>query len=117
MTAACSIAVAQQAAPDASQGKPSSTTPPPKTKPSATAHPVHVLFVGRLERYKGLYLLLDALRDVPDVRLTVVGDGSYRQELERLAAGLNVHAGEITHDAVARSLGMKARPAAVAAIR
>jgi alanine dehydrogenase len=34
-----------------------------------------------------------------------------------LAAGLNVHAGEITHDAVARSLGMKARPAAVASIR
>src|SRR5215813_8305416 len=34
-----------------------------------------------------------------------------------LAAGLNVHAGEITHDAVARSLGMQARPAAVAAIR
>ena len=27
-----------------------------------------------------------------------------------LAAGLNVHAGEITHEAVAKALGLKARP-------
>jgi glycosyltransferase involved in cell wall biosynthesis len=50
----------------------------------------HVLFVGRLERYKGLYLLLEALREIPDVRLTVVGDGSYRKELEELAEGIDV---------------------------
>jgi alanine dehydrogenase len=29
-----------------------------------------------------------------------------------LAAGLNVHAGEITHEAVAKALGLKARPLA-----
>jgi glycosyltransferase involved in cell wall biosynthesis len=52
--------------------------------------PTHVLFVGRLERYKGLYLLLEALRGTPDVRLTVVGDGTYRKELERLAEGIDV---------------------------
>jgi alanine dehydrogenase len=34
-----------------------------------------------------------------------------------LAAGLNVHAGEITHDVVARALGLQSRPAAVTAIR
>jgi alanine dehydrogenase len=34
-----------------------------------------------------------------------------------LAAGLNVHAGEITHDVVARALGLQARPATVTAIR
>src|ERR1700736_4067029 len=34
-----------------------------------------------------------------------------------LAAGLNVHAGEITHEVVARALGLQARPTAVAAIR
>jgi alanine dehydrogenase len=34
-----------------------------------------------------------------------------------LAAGLNVHAGEITHDVVARALGFDGRPTAVAAIR
>jgi glycosyltransferase involved in cell wall biosynthesis len=54
------------------------------------ARPAHVLFVGRLERYKGLYLLLEALRGTPDVKLTVVGDGSYRKELERLAEGIDV---------------------------
>lgn len=52
--------------------------------------PAHLLFVGRLVRYKGLHLLLEALREVPNVRLTVVGDGSYRTELERLAEGINV---------------------------
>jgi alanine dehydrogenase len=34
-----------------------------------------------------------------------------------LANGLNVHAGEITHDVVARALGFHARPAAIAAVR
>jgi glycosyltransferase involved in cell wall biosynthesis len=71
----------------------------PYWMPSMPAHrpskneqtgPPHVLFVGRLERYKGLYLLLEALRGIPGVRLTVVGDGSYRSELERLAEGLDV---------------------------
>jgi glycosyltransferase involved in cell wall biosynthesis len=52
--------------------------------------PVRLLYVGRLERYKGLYLLLEALRGIPNVKLTVVGDGSYRKELERLAQGINV---------------------------
>jgi glycosyltransferase involved in cell wall biosynthesis len=46
--------------------------------------------VGRLERYKGLHLLLDALRDIPDVSLTVVGEGKYRPALEGLATGLDV---------------------------
>ena len=45
-----------------------------------------VLFVGVLERYKGLDVLLDAwptvLRSVPEARLTVVGAGSLEQTLE-----------------------------------
>jgi alanine dehydrogenase len=55
---------------------------------------------------------------LPYVR--ALADLGWQAALKRdpgLAAGLNVHAGEITHDVVARSLGMKARPAAVAAIR
>jgi glycosyltransferase involved in cell wall biosynthesis len=51
---------------------------------------VHLLFVGRLERYKGLHLLLRAMRSLPGTRLTVLGDGSYRKELEHLAAGMRV---------------------------
>jgi alanine dehydrogenase len=34
-----------------------------------------------------------------------------------LANGLNVHAGEITHEVVARALGYQSRPAAIAAVR
>ena len=63
---------------------------PPYKPAKKSWAPAHVLFVGRLERYKGLYLLLEALRGTPDVRLTVVGDGSYRKELERLAEGIDV---------------------------
>ena len=64
--------------------------PPQKPATEEIRRPTHVLFVGRLERYKGLYLLLDALRGTPNVRLTVVGDGSYRPELEKLAEGIDV---------------------------
>ena len=51
--------------------------------------PLNLLYVGRLERYKGLYLLLEALRGIP-AKLTVVGDGAYRATLEELASGMNV---------------------------
>jgi glycosyltransferase involved in cell wall biosynthesis len=64
--------------------------PPYSATKGELTRPAHLLFVGRLERYKGLYLLLEALREVPDVRLTVVGDGSYRKELEKLAEGIDV---------------------------
>lgn len=46
----------------------------------------HLLYVGRLERVKGVHILLAATRrmlaEMPDVRLTVVGDGSQRAQLE-----------------------------------
>ncbi|MFT4111478.1 glycosyltransferase family 4 protein [Silvibacterium sp.] len=51
---------------------------------------LEILYVGRLERYKGLHLLIEALRGVPRVKLTVVGDGPYRKELEAMAEGLDV---------------------------
>ena len=47
--------------------------------------------MGRLEHYKGLHLLLEAMRGVTGVRLTVVGIGSYREQLEKLASGLDVY--------------------------
>jgi len=45
-----------------------------------------------------------------------LADLGWREALRRdagLAAGLNVHAGEITHEVVARALGLKARPLAL----
>jgi glycosyltransferase involved in cell wall biosynthesis len=47
-------------------------------------------FVGRIEPQKGLDVLLRALVHVPDSRLRVVGDGTERPQLERLASELGV---------------------------
>jgi glycosyltransferase involved in cell wall biosynthesis len=49
-----------------------------------------LLYVGRLVELKGLPLLLGALRRIPGVSLTVVGEGSLRKELEQMAEGLDV---------------------------
>ncbi|MGH6654366.1 MAG: glycosyltransferase, partial [Actinocrinis sp.] len=42
----------------------------------------HVVFTGRLEKVKGVHVLLEAFRrisaDRPDTRLTIIGDGSQR---------------------------------------
>ncbi|GBD00049.1 Alpha-D-kanosaminyltransferase [bacterium HR17] len=46
----------------------------------------YVLFVGRLEKEKGVHILLEAMKTVlqrvPSARLLIAGDGSYRRELE-----------------------------------
>lgn len=53
-------------------------------------HALEVLFVGRLEHYKGLQLLLEAMHGLEGVHLTVLGAGSYRPQLESIAQGLSV---------------------------
>jgi glycosyltransferase involved in cell wall biosynthesis len=53
---------------------------------------VVVLCVARLERYKGIHLLIEAVRHLPQADLTIIGDGSDRAQLEKSAIGLpNVH--------------------------
>jgi glycosyltransferase involved in cell wall biosynthesis len=47
----------------------------------------HILCVGRLEKYKGVQLLIEAVRGLGRVQLTIVGEGVFRRELEKLAAG------------------------------
>ena len=57
-------------------------------------------FVGRLDTQKNLESLLDALRGLPDVRLTVVGEGPLRSALEARARAHGVHAefiGRVAH--------------------
>jgi glycosyltransferase involved in cell wall biosynthesis len=49
-----------------------------------------LVFAGRLGRQKALGVLLDALVGVPDVRLTVAGDGPERDALERRARELGL---------------------------
>ena len=47
-----------------------------------------ILIASRLERYKGAYLALEALRNFPEpFELVIAGDGSYRQALEEMAEG------------------------------
>jgi glycosyltransferase involved in cell wall biosynthesis len=52
------------------------------------------LYVGRLKRYKGIDLAIEALamarRQRPDLRFEIAGIGDYRPELERLVARLNL---------------------------
>ena len=50
-----------------------------------------LLFVGRLEEYKGVQLILRAMQQIPDVSLLVVGEGSYRHQLEADAQRMDVH--------------------------
>ena len=68
---------------------------PGRLPPSAAAP--SLLFVGRLERssaWKGVDYLLRAFtlvhQEIPEARLTLVGDGDARQGLERLAETLGV---------------------------
>jgi glycosyltransferase involved in cell wall biosynthesis len=47
----------------------------------------YFLFVGRLERIKGLDDVIETFRDYPDADLLVVGDGTHGETLHRLAEG------------------------------
>lgn len=62
--------------------------------PTATSEPDHVVFVGRLVTVKGIEIAVRAMavvrRSNPSARLTVVGDGSLRSEMEALATSLGV---------------------------
>ena len=53
-----------------------------------------VLYVGRLEKYKGIHFLLKAFKKVqvihPETELVIVGSGPYKKELVRLASCLNL---------------------------
>src|SRR5436190_11255784 len=49
----------------------------------------YALCVARLERLKGVHVLVEAFRRYRDVDLLIAGDGEEREELERRAAGLD----------------------------
>lgn len=52
----------------------------------AVGHGRHFLYFGRLERLKGLFTLLDAAADLPDVPLIIAGEGTARTALERVVS-------------------------------
>ncbi|MBW8041912.1 MAG: glycosyltransferase family 4 protein [Planctomycetes bacterium] len=47
----------------------------------------YFLFVGRLERIKGLQTIIPTFRKLSDVDLVVAGSGTYEQQLRRMAEG------------------------------
>ncbi|ATZ61203.2 MAG: glycosyltransferase family 4 protein [Methanosarcinales archaeon Met12] len=49
-----------------------------------------ILFVGRLEKYKGVQHIIQALPLLEEYRLEIVGTGLYGQELKKLASKLGV---------------------------
>ncbi len=54
--------------------------------------PLDVLYVGRLEDYKGVGTLIDAMKLCPEQTLRIVGDGPCRLTFEAQAKGMtNVH--------------------------
>lgn len=59
----------------------------------------HIVFVGRLDAIKGVPLLLDAVAALrerhPDARVSIVGDGPHRAQLEQQTARLGL--GEMVH--------------------
>ena len=66
-----------------------STDEPPATRTPNAGEPT-IGAIGRIEPQKGLDVLLRALSLLPRARLRIVGDGSCRSELERLAVTLGV---------------------------
>jgi glycosyltransferase involved in cell wall biosynthesis len=70
---------------------------PPETPPPRLAvRPFRVAYFGRLERYKRVDLLLRALASLaprlPALEIVIIGSGSRRDELERLAGELGLAA-------------------------
>lgn len=50
----------------------------------------YFLYVGRLVKEKGLDYLLWAFKDLPEIKLKIVGDGNYKSNLENLSKDLNL---------------------------
>lgn len=66
-----------------------SFVPVPREDTMPSAGEPYFLFVGRLEKLKGLQDLFPVLRAFPGARLRIAGTGTYEPELRRLAAGLH----------------------------
>jgi len=72
--------------------------------PGGKRDPHRLLFVGRLNKQKGIELLLHTMARLPDqsIRLDVVGDGEDRVQLEELARALGVADRVAFHGAMPR---------------
>ena len=70
-----------------------------KTKPHFNNEEINMIFVGRLEKLKGVHILVQAFKDLyknnPNIKLTIVGEGKEEKNLKQLAekteAGNNIY--------------------------
>lgn len=60
-----------------------------RSKPQRKEGPT-ILYVGRLEEYKGVQNIVQALQSLKEYRLEIIGKGPYEIELKRLASRLKV---------------------------
>jgi len=49
-----------------------------------------ILYVGRIEKYKGVEHVVKALKYLPEYRLEIVGEGSYKRKIIKLARKIGV---------------------------
>lgn len=64
-----------------------------------------IVFVGRLINGKGTADLISAAKILPDIEVTIVGDGPERERLQQMAKGLPIKfVGRVDHDEVANYL-------------
>ena len=80
----------------------------PNPPPAAAGGGGYVLYIGRLLEGKGTETLLRAWRELPSIRLKIIGDGALRAPLEGMARreNLNVEfAGRQDRDVVLDALG------------
>ena len=86
--------------------------------PSTPRKENHVLAVGRLVEKKGFHVLFEAVRrlraDVPDLQVTVIGEGDQRERLEALRDELGL--GDVVHLAGALDQGEVRRHMAEASL-
>lgn len=79
----------------------------PKTD-YALSNPVKILFVGRLEdKQKNILMLIEALQDLPDVELNIIGEGSDKHRINRMAQEKGVQIefhGRVGNKEVARTM-------------
>lgn len=78
---------------------------PARSEPTTSPHGrPYFLFVGRLERIKGLDDVIPAWRQQSDADLLIAGDGTHEPELRRLAEGAtNIHfLGRVAPEALSR---------------
>lgn len=78
-----------------------------KTEIKTDFKPFSIISTGRLSEIKGYHFLIQALENIENCELTLIGDGSWKEILQNLARAKNVKVhflGNLPHDTIAKLL-------------